>query len=234
MVRKSRAHKKTSTSSTLVFQSDRFLSPKNQETFEKLNVYKKVWAERKMILDEFDPEIRRSFDRRGWLPLLDVDHPPRTVLIREFYLNLSVHSTSSNIQYVKSWIRGEEYVITPQVVASALGVPLVLQPVYPYDKTLPFDDIMSLITGTTIQWGTDPRIIFHELTKLNYQFFRISCHSIWPISHLHTIPIERYAFLYALVTDDSICFPSLFISTLVEVYRSSSKRHGLFLSDFYS
>ena len=84
MVRKSRAHKKTSTSSTPVFQSDRFLSLKNQETFEKLNVYRKVWAEHKVILDEVDPEIRRSFDRRGWLPLLDVDHPPLAFLIREF------------------------------------------------------------------------------------------------------------------------------------------------------
>ena len=169
-----------------------------------------------MILDEVDPKIRRSFNRRGWLPLLDVDH----------------HSTSSNIQFVKSLIRGEEYVITPQVVAFALGVPMVQQPVYPYDGIPPLDDIMSLITSTTIQWGTDPRITSHELTELNYLFFQISCHSIWPISHLHTIPIERCAFLYALVTDAFICFPTLFISTLVEVYWSSSKGHGLFFPVF--
>ena len=92
-----------------------------------------------------------SFDCRGWLPLLDVDHPPSVVLIREFYSNLSIHSTSSNIQFVKSWIRGKEYVITPQVVASALSVPLVQQLVYPYNETPPLDDIMSLITSTTIQ-----------------------------------------------------------------------------------
>ena len=110
MVRKSRAHKKTSTSSTPIFQSDKFLSPKNQETFEKLNVSRKVWVERKVILDEVDHEICRSFYRGGWLPLLDVDNPPPTVLIREFYSNLSIHSTSSNIQFVKSWIKGEEYV----------------------------------------------------------------------------------------------------------------------------
>ena len=133
---------------------------------------------------------------------------------------------------MKSWIRGEEYVITPQVVASALGVPLVQQLVYPYDEIPHFDDIMSLITSTTIQWGTYHRIISHELTELNYLFFRILCHSIWLISHLHTIPIERCAFLYALVTDASICFPFLFISTLVEVYRSSSKGHGLFFPVF--
>ena len=38
--------------------------------------------------------------------------------------------------------------------------------------------------------------------------------------------------MYAFVIDASICFPSLFISSLVEVYRSSSKGHGLFFPVF--
>ena len=130
-----------------------------------------MWAEHKVILDELDPEIRRNFESRGWLPLLDISHPPLAVLIREFYLNLSIHSTSSNIRFVKSWIRGEKYVITPQVVASALGVPLVQQPIYPYDEDPPLDEIMSHITGTSIRWGSNPRITTYELTKLNYLFF---------------------------------------------------------------
>ena len=91
---------------------------------------------------------------------------------------------------------------------------------------------MSYIIGTTIQWGTDPRVTSHELTELNYLFFRISCHSIWPISYLHTIPIKRCAFLYALVTNASISFPTLFILSFVEVHRSSSKGHGLFFPVF--
>ena len=149
MVRKIRV-KKTTTPSTPGFQSDRFLTLKNQETHENLKVYKKVWAKRKVILDEVDLEIRRSFDCRGWLPLLDVDHPPLAVLIREFYSNLSVHSDDSNVQYVTSWIRGEEYVITPEVVAFALHVPVVQQPVYLYTEVPPLDDIMSYITDTSI------------------------------------------------------------------------------------
>ena len=72
---------------------------------------------------------------------------------------------------MRSWIKGEEYVITPVVMAFALGVPLVQQPLYPYTETLPFDDIMSFIIGTTINWGTDPRVTSHELTELNYLFF---------------------------------------------------------------
>ena len=128
--------------------------------------------------------------------------------------------------------KGEEYVITPDVVTFALGVPLVQQPVYSYNETPRFDDIMSLITSTSISWGTDPRVTSHELTELNYLFFQISCHCIWPISHLHTIPIERCAFLYALVTDAPMSFPSLFISSLVEVHRCSVKSHDLFFSIF--
>ena len=133
---------------------------------------------------------------------------------------------------MKSWIRGEEYVITSSVVASAIGVPKVQQPMYPYDETPPLDDIMLYLTSTSIQWGTNPWITSHKLTEIHYLFFRISCHSIWPITYLHTIPIERCAFLYTLVTDASISFPFLFISSLVEVYRSSSRTNGLFFLVF--
>ena len=131
-----------------------------------------------------------------------------------------------------SWIRGEEYVITPNVVASALGIPLVQQPMYPYIETPHLNDIMSLITSTSISWGTDPRVTSHELTELNYPFFRISCHCIWPISHLHTIPIERCAFLYAFITYAPMSFPTLFIPSLVKIHRSSAKSHGLFFLVF--
>ena len=103
---------------------------------------------------------------------------------------------------------------------------------YPYSEIPPLDDIMSLIIGTYIRWSTDPCITSHELTELNYLFFHISCHSIWPISHLHTIPIKRCLFLYALMTDAPMSFPSLFISSLVEVHRSSAKSHGLFFLIF--
>ena len=51
---------------------------------------------------------------------------------------------------------------------------------------------------------------------------------LWPISHLHTIPLEQCAFLYALVTDAPISFPHLFLRSLNEVHTSSSTAHALF------
>ena len=96
MVRKTRAHRTSSSSSTPSFDSERFLSEKNQETYEKLNILRNEWVKWKVVLDELDQEIRRNFERRGWLPLLDVDHPPSATLIRVFYSNLSIHSYDSN------------------------------------------------------------------------------------------------------------------------------------------
>ena len=125
MVRKTRTHRTSTSFSTPAFDSDRFRVEKNQETYKKLNIFRSVWAERKVVLDELDLKIRRNFERRGWLPLLDINHPPLATLIREFYSNLSIHPSDPNTQFVKSWIWGKEYVITLLVVASALGVPKV-------------------------------------------------------------------------------------------------------------
>ena len=150
IVRKTRAHRTSTSSSTPAFDSERFLSEKNQETYEKLNILRSVWVERKVVLDELDLETRRNFERRGWFPLMDIDHPPLAILIREFYSNLSVHSNDSNTQFVKSWIQGEKYTITRTIVASTLGVPKVQHPVYSYDESPPLDDIMSYLTGTSI------------------------------------------------------------------------------------
>ena len=38
---------------------------KNKETYKKLNILRSVWVERKVVLDELDPEIRRNFERKG-------------------------------------------------------------------------------------------------------------------------------------------------------------------------
>ena len=164
MPRKTRAHRTSSSSSAPSSVGTLFPSEKNQELNETLNLKRKIWAERKVLLDELDPTIRANFEHRGWLLLLDIDYPPPATLIKEFYSNLSIHVYDSNT-LVKSWIRGVEFTITPSVVADALGVPVVQHLVYPYDESPPLDDIMSYIIGTFIRWGSNPRITSTELTE---------------------------------------------------------------------
>ena len=65
------------------------------------------------------------------------------------------------------------------------------------------------------------------LIETAYLFLRVACHSLWPISHLHTIPLERCVFLYAFMSGASINFPHLFLYSLNEVHRSSVVGHAL-------
>ena len=226
MPRKTRAHRTPSTSSKSTSRSVVFRNDKSREAFEKLNCKRKIWAERSVVLDEVDPAIRANLESRGWLSLLEIDYPPSTALIKEFFLNLSCHVYDSNT-LVRSWIRGVEFTITPRIVADALRVPIIREPVYPYDESPPLDVVMSYITGSSIQWGSNLRITSAELTKTAYLFFRITCHSLWPISHLHTISLKRCVFLYAFVSSASINFPHLFICSLNKVYRSSVVAYAL-------
>ena len=112
-------------------------------------------------------------------------------------------------------------------MAEALVVPVVTDPVYLYDESPPIDEVMSHITGSSIQWGSNSQITSSALFETTYLFLRVACHSLWPISHLHTITLERCVFLYTFMLGASISFPHLFLRSLNEVHRSSAIGHAL-------
>ena len=150
MPRKTRANRIPSTPSMSPSRSQLFKNNHCREGLEKLNSKRKIWVKRSMILDEVDSTIKANLESRGWLFLLEIDHPPPTALIREFFSNLSCHIYDSNT-LVRSWIRGVKFTITPRVVVEALGVPIITEPVYPYAEAPPLDVVMSHITGSSIQ-----------------------------------------------------------------------------------
>ena len=101
--RKTRANRTPPLSSVSPSRSQLFRNDRCREVFEKLTCKHKIWVERSILLDEVDPAIRENLESRGWLSLLEVDHPPPTALIREFFLNLSYHVYDFNT-LVRSWI----------------------------------------------------------------------------------------------------------------------------------
>ena len=103
MPRKTRANRTPSTPSVSPSRSQLFKNDRCREEFEKLNSKCKIWVECSEILDEVDPAIKANLESRGWLSLLEIDHPPPTALIREFFSNLSCHVYDSNT-LVRSWI----------------------------------------------------------------------------------------------------------------------------------
>ena len=103
MPRKTRANRIPSTPSVSPSRSQLFKNDCFREAFEKLNNKRKTWAERSVVLDEVDLAFRANLESRGWLFLLEINHPPPTALIREFFSNLSYHVYDSNT-LVRSWI----------------------------------------------------------------------------------------------------------------------------------
>ena len=85
MPRKTRANRTPSLSSVSPSRSQLFKNDRCRKAFEKLNCKRKIWAERSVILDEVDLAIRANLESGGWLSLLEIDHPPPTALIREFF-----------------------------------------------------------------------------------------------------------------------------------------------------
>ena len=63
-----------------------------------------------------------------------------------------------------TWIRGKEFRITKCVVSKTLGVPLVRRPTYAYSESPSIDDVMSLLYGRSVTWGSKPRINSSEFT----------------------------------------------------------------------
>ena len=43
-----------------------------------------------MVLDKVDPAIRANLEFRGWLSLLEIDHPPSTALVVPIRLVVSL------------------------------------------------------------------------------------------------------------------------------------------------
>ena len=96
MPRKTRANRIPSTPSVSPSRVQLLRNERLREAYEKLNSKCKIWVERSMILDEVNPAIKANLESKGWLSLLEIDHPPPTALIREFFSNLSCHIYDSN------------------------------------------------------------------------------------------------------------------------------------------
>ena len=210
------------------FDEIRFETVIYEQRFQNVIQHWNIWPERQINLDELPLSVHRNLQCRNWLSLCKVVEPPPGALIREFYSNLHIRSDGD----LGTWIRGQSFIISKDDVSEALDVPQIRSPTYPYSERPNISDVMTLLCGRSVTWGSNPRINSSELTELHYILFRIACHNIFPISHVHTIPIERCYFLYALVTGASICFPSLFIQTMAEAHRSKCKKHGLFFPVF--
>ena len=191
---KTKAKKVSGSSSkpVVAFNQIRFETVTNEQMFETLIKDRSIWAERQINLDELPLSVHRNLQCRNWLTLCKDLQPLPATLIREFYSNLYICSDDN----LSTWIRAQSFVITKDVVFGALNVPHVHRPTYPYSECPRISDVMNLLCKRSVTWGSNPRINSSEFTEFNYIFFKIACHNIFLISHVHIIPIERCFFFF--------------------------------------
>lgn len=170
------------------FDSTRFQTLSDFQKFVTLIKYRSIQNERLVVLDELSSSIGKNFESKCWLSIYSNLVSPPAAIIREFYSNLSVHSTITGDHFLATWFRGSEYQITRQDVSNALSVPIVVNPIYPYVDLRSLDDVVSILYDTPMVWTNEPRLDTGELIKDNYLLYRIACHNIFPMSHIHTVP----------------------------------------------
>ena len=92
--------------------------------------------------------------------------PPSADLIREFYSNLLVHEDLRG-HIVALCIRGIPFRLTRERISKALDIPIIRTPTYPYFRSPCIDDVMDVLCGRSVTWGSDRSISSSELTKLD-------------------------------------------------------------------
>ena len=82
----------SSSNPTIVFDQIKFKTVANEQSFENVIQYRKIWPERQINLDELSLAVHTNLECRNWLPLCKDLQPPPVALIREFYSNLHICS----------------------------------------------------------------------------------------------------------------------------------------------
>ena len=147
-----------------------------------------------------------------------------------------MHAAATGGHFLTAWIRGFEYQIIPKVVSDALSVPVVRNPDYSFIDPPSLDDVVSLLCGKPMTWDDEPKLDSNELTKENCIFYRIACHSILPLTHIHTLLLIGYCSflplsLVLLFVSLIFLFKPLLISTEIPLENKISSS-SVYLQNF--
>jgi hypothetical protein len=86
-----------------------------------------IIVERETIIKEFDecaPRVRAVMDSQGWTNMVEDHYPTEEEIVWEFYANL--HHRHGNSLH--TWLRGTAIEVTPTLISTIIGVPLVRDP----------------------------------------------------------------------------------------------------------
>ncbi|KAB1203413.1 hypothetical protein CJ030_MR8G000562 [Morella rubra] len=146
--KKSKPTKKPSKKQAVNPNPDRFVDAHAHELMGSTYAKRKPLYEREVILSEFwDTIIPTQFESRGWVSFLTDVVSPYENMVKEFFVN--VHDIDDKLFSFYSYLRGQKFQVTPELVARIVELPRVSHPTYPYWKSRfpSFDFIALLLFG---------------------------------------------------------------------------------------
>jgi hypothetical protein len=205
------------------------------------NIYQERFHDRTVIVDrpvnlsdlqdsQFQM-ISQIFTQRRWEYFIAPPAHPFINLVQEFYANMEIQQgTDENVDdplQITSFIRGVQIVVTREVIAEVTGIPLIVDPGYPY----PTDDFPSKSDMTKLfipldsynYWRDYMTIIpLGHLSHLLKLLARIVMQNVFPINHHSDLGIARGRLIYALLTDVQIDFASIAIWLMKAMFSETS------------
>ncbi|GFY89381.1 hypothetical protein Acr_06g0013210 [Actinidia rufa] len=220
------------------FDDSRFLSEDSERRYYDIFTRRSIRVERNVVLEDFrETRIADWFETLGWTSILSARGEAIVEWVREFYSNM--RDVDNNAMCFKTWVRGQEHVITVETIVALLQIKRPNKVDYPFDlRTLPapvdYDVIASEICGFPRQW-VDGLIYQNELT-LEYRLLNIIvCANIEPRGHSSDISRERGFVLFAIGRGMSIDLPAMVFRTMAKIPKSTTTiglPFGLFITQY--
>ena len=141
-----------------------------------------------------------------------------------------MHGIDTSIPHFFSHVRCTCIVVTPDIISKVQHVPRAVRLDYPgYDhlRTVSKDELWSLFCETPSSWGDCQNTHCSDFAKDPRFLNMVMTFILHHLSHYNSIIEPRARFLLSLLKDISINFPSLFIFSLIDVYKDMTTRDKL-------
>jgi hypothetical protein len=174
-------------------------------------------------LDACAPLIRAVLDAQGWMEMVEDHCPTIEDLVREFYANL--HRRVGDSFY--TWVKEKEIHVTLNLISTITEAPWVRNPEYPW----PVDHLPTRVEmvecfaeGRPHQMETKGKSRFqiHDFSNEVRCIYRIVMSRVLPVLSLTLITMEKARCLYVLLTEATIDYGSIIMTTMMLVWVADS------------
>ena len=126
--------------------------------------------------------------------------------------------------------QGTRIILTPKFIFEILHVPSVAHPNYPSHRRLHSisrDELTSRFCEKVLLWGDTLNFITHDFTKGPRILNMVMTFVLTQRSHYNTITEPHARFLYFLLEDLTIDFPSHMIVSMIDIHEDATTHDKL-------